>query len=74
MAAARTVKLDAPAAEKGIAADKQRVEVRAHKSCEAASISWLVVALRTWICSPMARAAASTSLAWLSALSQYWLD
>ena len=37
------------------------------KAANAASISRLVLALRTWICSPMARAATSTSLTVVSA-------
>ena len=34
-------------------------------AAKAASISRLLLALRIWICSPMARAAASTSVTWL---------
>ena len=43
------------------------------KVAKAASISRLVLALRTWICSPMARAAASTSLNVVSAFAD-WPD
>ena len=39
------------------------------KVAKAASISRLVLALRTWICSPMARAADSTSLNVVSVLA-----
>ena len=41
---------------------RARRVARAQDVANAASISRLVLALRTWICSPMARAAASTSL------------
>ena len=43
------------------------------KVAKAASISRLVLALRTWICSPMARAAASMSLNVVSVVED-WPD
>ena len=54
--------LDTPAGEKGVGCRRKGVGPLAHKVAKAASISRLVLALRTWICSPMARAAGSTSL------------
>ena len=68
MARRQIGQLDAPAGEEGVGADEEGVGPLAHKVAKAASISRLVLALRTWICSPMARAAASTSLNVVSVL------
>src|SRR5262245_48668758 len=53
--------LNPPAVEKSVGAHEQGIGPLAHKRRNAASISLLVLALRIWIFSPMARAAASTS-------------
>ena len=59
--------LDAPAVEERVCANEERIGPLAHKSCESRIDLALVLALRTWICSPMARAAGSTSLNVVSA-------
>ena len=58
MARRQVRELDAPAGEKGVGRDEEGVGPLAHEGAKAASISRLVLALRIWICSPMARAAA----------------
>src|SRR5262249_51976500 len=54
--------LDTSGSEEGAAADESASGRSRIRVAKAASISPLVLALRTWICSPMARAAVSTSL------------
>ena len=53
--------LDTPAVEEGVVADKRASGRSGTKVAKAASISRLVLPLRTWICNPMVRAAGSTS-------------
>ena len=69
MARRQDGKLDPPAVEKRVAPTKRASGRSRTKVAKAASISRLVLALRTWICSPMARAAASTSLNVVSAFA-----
>jgi hypothetical protein len=60
--------LDAPAAQEGIAGDEEGIGPLACKSCEG-RIDLADGAEKTWICSPRARLAASTSLTVVSALA-----
>src|SRR5262249_13760139 len=53
--------LETPAVQEGIAADEEGVGSLARKSREDPIDPLLVLALKTWTCSPMARAAGSTS-------------
>ena len=59
--------LDTPVSEEGVGSTKRASGRSRTKDAKAASISRLVLALRTWICSPIARAADSTSLNVVSA-------
>ena len=54
--------MDTPAEQKGAAADEKRVGPLAHKRCEGRIDLAAGVGVDTWIFSPMARVAASTSL------------
>ena len=52
------MQLQTPAVEEGVKRrQKERQASRRNMVAKAASISRLLLALRTWICSPMARAA-----------------
>ena len=62
MARRQDGKLYPPAVEEGVAADEEGVGPLAHKSREYRFDLMLALALRIWICSPIARAAGSTSL------------
>ena len=62
MARGQVDQLDTPAIEEGVAIDEKGVRSLARQSCEGRIISRLLLAWRTWICSPMARAAVSASL------------
>ena len=61
--------LDTPAGEEGVAGDEEGVGPLARKCCEGRIDLAVVLALKTWIRSPMARAAASTSLTVVSAFA-----
>ena len=57
-------KLHPPVDEKGVGSDEEGVEPLAHNVAKAASISRLVLALKNWTCSPMARAAVPRLSTW----------
>ena len=67
MAAGPLGQLQPPALKKGSPLTKRASGRALAKLAKAASISRLVLALRTWICSPMVKAASSTSLNMFSA-------
>ena len=58
----------------GVAADEEGVGPLAHESCEGRIDLAAGADVETWICSPMARAAASTSLTVVSVCGIGWID